>query len=1043
LGSLVGANATDPVNVLGKAGTCSKSTQVFCVADNQCPRGETCVVHDATTGWSTQDRRFSFACATSSYAYRYLSQGDTKFTLKSHFENVGVKIANFDALTKDFIDTQRVIINDPNGICNQNEEISTLNQGKCGDGQVNFNRGEECDPPGRINYGACSADQKDKIKVEVCDANCKWTPSSTPYVACSYLSNCGNGKIEVGETCDDGPLNGRYNHCTATCTWPPNNPPGYCGDREVQPTSEVCDIKDKLTANGICVEGLLRGKQCNSNLDCNIQRSDFFGDTIYFAGKCALIDDTKVRYDKEKNKSCNWDCQATGPYCGDGIVQAEFGEQCDGNQSCSIGNQSGQKLCAQDCRWKDAQTVAWWQFNDAVLNAKTGVSTFFDGNGFSYADGSCKDKDCPTFSAAGKVRGAFMFNGSNFLTIPASAKLVPTSSLSVEAWIKPTEYADWMRVLEKGGYLKDGGYGLQFDNSRHQGFVVWDANSKNSFGVSTVKEIPLNEWTHIVGIYQKRGFNNLIKIYVNGKLDNSYALTTTTVVMAPSSQDLMIGRSVSGGSFFKGLIDEVKIYHRVLSDAEIADHYAADGGVCTPNAVLGDVAIPASCGDGQVDEGEACDKGPENGISCVPAYGKSCTYCSNTCKNIVDVQPQEYCGNGKVEGPEACETDLENNKMYAAGSSEGTVSNKDTDHNGFEILSCSQEVQATTTLKKGTKSCGNKCSAILSSCIECGALPADDKRGVTVTGNIINVIDPGSKNPILGPAYFKDTGPFSPPLLVFEDAKLDLLISTKKIGHSAWKDLQGNNTYYFKSVTEDAYATSSVPAKINSDSKCSFGDVPNYKVRVNEDNNHLFDFPVLAKPQTWQYDLILSPIINANKRPNDIRIVVSWVGNDPDFYGGFIIPVKGSGSAYEGASFAATSTGNSYFSKTATEGMWYHGFAYTPGKSNMQSFTVDTSKMIDEQYLFYVRLPQARPIDPGIYRYRDSSLLKVDVYLPENDTIEQHFALPAQTFYLNADLSSPNASAPLWHTFNIKRDGPNAAAKIVPVQKIITEWRNI
>jgi hypothetical protein len=153
-----------------------------------------------------------------------------------------------------------------------------------------------------------------------------------------------------------------------------------------------------------------------------------------------------------------------------------------------------------------------------------------------------------------------------------------------------------------------------------------------------------------------------------------------------------------------------------------------------------------------------------------------------------------------------------------------------------------------------------------------------------------------------------------------------------------------------------------------------------------------------------------------------------------------IISLSGSG---EGASFAATSTGNSYFSKTATEGMWYHGFAYTPGKSNMQSFTVDTSKMIDEQYLFYVRLPQARPIDPGIYRYRDSSLLKVDVYLPENDTIEQHFALPAQTFYLNAALSSPNASAPLWHTFNIKRDGPNAAAKIVPVQKIITEWRNI
>jgi cysteine-rich repeat protein len=85
----------------------------------------------------------------------------------------------------------------------------------CGDGLVNAPCGEECDPPAP---GAC-------------DAGCR----RIPY--------CGDGILDPGEQCDDGPLNGSPGYCDSNCT------PAGCGNGNVG-FDEECDDGNTTSCDG-------------------------------------------------------------------------------------------------------------------------------------------------------------------------------------------------------------------------------------------------------------------------------------------------------------------------------------------------------------------------------------------------------------------------------------------------------------------------------------------------------------------------------------------------------------------------------------------------------------------------------------------------------------------------------------------------------------------------------------------------------------------------------------------------------------------------
>ena len=76
------------------------------------------------------------------------------------------------------------------------------------------------------------------------------------------------------------------------------------------------------------------------------------------------------------------------------------------------------------------------------------------------------------------------------------------------------------------------------------------------------------EWHHITGTYD----GSIVKLYVDG--NEISGGTGTAEDIAYNDEDFYIG-SYGTGYYFSGLIDEVKVYTRVLTLSEISEHYQA------------------------------------------------------------------------------------------------------------------------------------------------------------------------------------------------------------------------------------------------------------------------------------------------------------------------------------------------------------------------------------------------------------------------------------------------------------------------------------
>ncbi len=196
-------------------------------------------------------------------------------------------------------------------------------------------------------------------------------------------------------------------------------------------------------------------------------------------------------------------------------------------------------------------------YANSAAGAQTIAATPVNGSGF----------------AAGIDGQGFSFDGVNdHVTIPADIAL-NNPNLTVAAWYKLDQLASGPRLL----------FGKTFGSGTHNSYAVWLNGNTINYGigdtgtfdwqsVSLVHQV--SQWNHVALAFSDD--NNLVQLYLNGSLLNSFASTRS--ISYDNNRPHVLGTDIENGSpnyFFPGVIDEVRYYDRALSASEIFD-IAAD-----------------------------------------------------------------------------------------------------------------------------------------------------------------------------------------------------------------------------------------------------------------------------------------------------------------------------------------------------------------------------------------------------------------------------------------------------------------------------------
>src|SRR5438445_655734 len=205
----------------------------------------------------------------------------------------------------------------------------------------------------------------------------------------------------------------------------------------------------------------------------------------------------------------------------------------------------------------------------AAASGLLAAYAFNEGTGTTTADASGKGHtgtlNGATWTTSGRYGKALSFNGSTgYLDLGNAADLQITGSMTVSAWIYATANpADDGQIVAKSD-----GSGWQLKTSPDTGpqtFGVAISPSNTQRYSKTVRQ--LNTWYHVAGVYDAAA--RTLNIYVNGVLDNGVLVGTVPASQANAANErVTVGRR-TGGFYFQGSIDEVRLYGRALSQAEI------------------------------------------------------------------------------------------------------------------------------------------------------------------------------------------------------------------------------------------------------------------------------------------------------------------------------------------------------------------------------------------------------------------------------------------------------------------------------------------
>ncbi len=224
--------------------------------------------------------------------------------------------------------------------------------------------------------------------------------------------------------------------------------------------------------------------------------------------------------------------------------------------------------------------------NNITLMENTDLVAYypFDGNA---ADGSGHGNNGTVTGAIltvdrfGNENSAYSFDGvDDLIEISATSSIAwsDTYDFSVLAWVKPSSVTGRTWVISadpaSNGEFQwrmsvfDGVAHANIDNAGNAG---WDMVGNT--------QLSLDSWNFIG--YTYNGSTKEVRIYMDGQFDTSGTSTISGTAVPASFDKFILGAAAQwsnpAAEFFNGSIDDIKVFNRLLSDAEIMDLYTEGG----------------------------------------------------------------------------------------------------------------------------------------------------------------------------------------------------------------------------------------------------------------------------------------------------------------------------------------------------------------------------------------------------------------------------------------------------------------------------------
>jgi hypothetical protein len=231
---------------------------------------------------------------------------------------------------------------------------------------------------------------------------------------------------------------------------------------------------------------------------------------------------------------------------------------------------------AQTCVAPPENMIAWWPLDESA-DSPTGADIAGSNTGTVVA---------ATLGVPGMVERAASFNGVDSFIISSAPNQV-LLQYTVDLWVKASALG---QIGFTGVFNNFNNVGVGGTSDSIQ--IDLDGGNPGNYrvvffspGVDPIIFGPVTaEWQHLAVTYD----GETVRAYLNSEFKDSLALAPADA--GTNFRDFVLGRNRAANLYFNGLIDEVEVFDRALSEEEIASIFAAgSAGKCKTKSVNIDI----------------------------------------------------------------------------------------------------------------------------------------------------------------------------------------------------------------------------------------------------------------------------------------------------------------------------------------------------------------------------------------------------------------------------------------------------------------------